>query len=222
MIYVNRMALAAMLAVATVATGGLGTASTTGAGIVRVSPEVRRIIGSLRLIDIPPRWRKQNWIGDRGQGSCVHAALVHLWHWQGRHEWAEWWAARHGNGETAEGLAAKLETAGVQFAETRSGDEAFLDWAIRTRRGAAVVVQSGSHMVNLVGLDHRHAHILDSNAPERVEAWPRDKFLRDWKQSGGWAVTPVGPPAAPDPWEVRAGGREEASTTDAPRRRDRL
>jgi hypothetical protein len=133
----------------------------------------------------------------------VHAALVHLWHWQGRHEFAEQWAAGHGNGETAEGLAASLDTAGARYAETRSGEEAFLEWAIRTRRGAAVVVQNGSHMVNLVGLDRRQAHILDSNSPAHVQHWPRETFLRDWKQSGGWAVTPVGTPPPPEPWVVR-------------------
>ncbi|MGE5194069.1 MAG: hypothetical protein ACM3U2_16360 [Deltaproteobacteria bacterium] len=180
-----------------------GPAAPPAATLLHVAPAVRRIIRTLRQIDIPPAWRRRNWIGDRGQGSCVHAAVVHLWHWQGRHDLADWWAARYGNGETAEGLAAKLDGAGVRFAETRSGDEAFLEWAIRTRRGAAVVVQNGTHMVNLVGLDRQHAQILDSNFPEHVQRRPRAAFLRDWKQSGGWAVTPVGTPPPPEPWVVR-------------------
>ena len=171
--------------------------------LLRVTPAVRAIIGGLRQINVPLAWRRKNWIGDRGQGSCVHAALVHLFHWQGRHDLGDWWAAQHGNGETAEGLATKLEAAGVRFAQTRLGDEAFLEWAIRTRRGAAVVVQNGAHMVNLVGLDRQHAHLLDSNSPAKIEKWPRERFLRDWKQSGGWAVTPVGAPSPPDPWIVR-------------------
>ena len=198
--------------------GPRGPAAPPAATLLHVAPAVRRIIQTLREIDIPPAWRRRNWIGDRGQGSCVHAALVNLWHWQGRHEFAERWAARHGNGETAEGLAAKLDAAGARFAETRSGDEAFLEWAIRTRRGAAVVVQNGVHMVNLVGLDQHHAHILDSNSPARVLRLPRDAFLRDWKQSGGWAVTPVGTPPPPEPWVVR----EKASPVRAgPRRAER-
>jgi hypothetical protein len=41
-------------------------------------------------------------------------------------------------------VRAKLETAGIKFAETRTGDESFLEWALRTRRGANVVVQSGN------------------------------------------------------------------------------
>jgi len=180
-----------------------GPAAPPAATLLHVAPAVRRIVRTLRLIDIPPVWRRQNWTGDRGQGSCVHAALVHLWHWQGRHDLADAWAARYGNGETAEGLAAKLERAGARYAETRSGEVAFLEWAIRTRRGAAVVVQNGAHMVNLVGLDRHHAHILDSNFPERIERRPREEFLRDWKQSGGWAVTPVETPPPPAPWIVK-------------------
>ena len=169
----------------------------------RVSPAVRRIVRDLRRLDIPLIWRRKNWTGNRGQGSCVHAALVHLWHWQGRHDLADRWATQHANGETADSLEAKLAAAGLKFAETRSGEESFLEWAIRTRRGAAVVVQHGAHMVNLVGLDRQEARILDSNSPEQIQHWPRDAFLREWKGSGGWAVTPLETPPPPDPWIVK-------------------
>jgi hypothetical protein len=193
--------------VSTVAAGvpALAPAIPAAKTVIRVAPAVRRIVRNLHRIDIPDRWRRRNWIGDRGQGSCVHASLVHLLHWQGRHELADWWQKRYANGETADGLAAKLENAGVRFAETRSGDETFLEWALRTRRGTAVVVQNGAHMVNLVGLDRQMARILDSNAPERIQEIPRAEFLREWKTSGGWAVTPVGTPPPPSPWHVQQG-----------------
>ena len=199
----SRPLVLTLLTAAAAVIPGLAPLTPAAATVLRVAPEVRRIIGSLREINIPPAWRRQNWIGDRRQGSCVHAAIVNLFHWQGRHRLADWWASRYGNGETAEGLASKLEAAGVQFAETRSGDAAFLEWAMRTRRGAAVVVQNGAHMVNLVGLSGQSARILDSNYPDRVQERPRDDFLRDWKRSGGWAVTPLGPPPPPDPWVVK-------------------
>jgi hypothetical protein len=41
---------------------------------------------SAPAVDIPPALRTQNW----GGGSCVHASTVHLLHWQGQHELAEW------------------------------------------------------------------------------------------------------------------------------------
>ena len=46
-----------------------------------------------------------------------------------------------------------------------------------------------AHMVNLLGLDRQTAHILDRNSPDQIRPWPRAAFLREWKQSGGWAVT---------------------------------
>lgn len=214
----QRTWLFSLLATGITAASGSPAALPDAAVLLRIPPAVRQIIVSLRRIEIPRERRQKNWIGDRGQGSCVHAAMVHLFHWQGRHDLARSWAARYANGETADGLAAKLDNAGVPFAETRAGEEAFLEWALRTRRGAAVVVQNGAHMVNLVGLDFREAHLLDSNFPERIERRPRDDFLREWRQSGGWAVTPVGTPAAPQPWVVR----EEASvalTNDPPSQR---
>ena len=200
---VKRITLATLLAMAAVFLPELDPAPLPGSVLLRIPPAVRQIVGSLRLVDIPPARRKRNWLGRRGQGSCVHAALVHLWHWQGRHDLAEWWRSRHGDGETADGLSAKLDAAGIRFAETRSGDVRFLEWAIRTRRGAAVVVQQGTHMVNLVGLDDREAYILDSNRPEQIDRRPREQFLREWRDSGGWGVTPVGIPAAPSPWVVK-------------------
>jgi hypothetical protein len=199
----QRSIIVSLLATALLGAPGALPARLKAPALFRIAPAVRRIIGTLRQVDIRPVWRQKNWTGHRGQGSCVHAAFVHLLHWQGRHVTAEWWARRYGDGETPAGLAAKLDAAGLRYAETRSGDESFLRWAIRTRRGAAVVVQNGAHMVNLVGLDSETAHILDSNSPDRVQYWPREAFLRDWKESGGWAVTPLlGPPQPPEPWIV--------------------
>lgn len=172
-------------------------------GLFHVTPPVRAILRNLRRIDLPRGWREANWTGRLGQGSCVHASLVHLFHWQGRHDLAARWRTRYAGGETPEGLTHKLNRAQIPFAETRTGDAAFLEWAVRTRRGAAVVVQNGAHMVTLVGLDEREAHLLDSNATGNIQIVPRESFLAHWRQSGGWAVTPLGTPPPPDPWIVR-------------------
>jgi hypothetical protein len=171
--------------------------------LIRIPPAVRRIIRDVRLLNIPTAYRRKNWTGSRGQGSCVHAAFINLLQWQGEHKLADWWATHHANGETAESMAAKLEQSGLHFAETRSGDESFLEWAIRTRRGAGVVVQDGAHMVNLVGLTRSTAEILDSNHPDRIQHRPRDDFLNEWKESGGWAISFVGTPLPPDPWIIK-------------------
>lgn len=200
---IRKSVLFALLASLLTALPGVSAQPPTLGTVIRISAEVRRIIAKLRQIDIPLSYRRTNWIGPRGQGSCVHASISHLLHWQGEHELAERWRRQHGDGETPDGLSRKLDGANIRYAETRVGDESFLQWAIRTRRGAAVVVQNGAHMVNLVGLDRQHAHILDPNVPHRVQAWDRDAFLRDWKRSGGWGVTPLGTPSAPEPWIVK-------------------
>lgn len=203
LILLRKLFLLGLLAATVTCLPALVPASPALATVIRISPEVRTIIHGLRRIDIPSRWRTANWTGRLGQGSCVHASMVHLFHWQGEHDRAEWWRTHYANGETADGLTRKLDRAQVRYAETRTGDDAFLEWTIRTRRGAAVVVQNGAHMVNLVGLDQQQAHILDSNSPQQIQRWPREEFLKDWRRSGGWAVTPLGSPPAPDPWIVK-------------------
>ncbi len=107
------------------------------ATLLHVAPAVRRIILTARQARHSAGVAAAWWIGDRGQGSCVHAALVHLWHWQGRHEFARAWAARHGNGETAEGLAGETRRGGrASFAAKRAvATRRF--WNGRFARGAA-------------------------------------------------------------------------------------
>ncbi|MFN6104879.1 MAG: hypothetical protein ACK5EA_10575 [Planctomycetaceae bacterium] len=170
--------------------------------IIRLTPSVVRLLVRLRQLDLPERFRQANWLGPRRQGSCVHASIVHLLHGQGRHDLATWWREQHADGETPDSVARQLEAAGLRYAETRTGEVRFLEWALRTRRGAAVVVQEGRHMVTLVGLDARSAHILDSNAPQEIQHWPRRQFLAEWQSSGGWALTILGVPSAPQPWLV--------------------
>src|SRR3990172_5895120 len=85
----------------------------------RIPPAVRTIVGALRHIELPPARRRRNWTGPLGQGACVHAAIVHLLHWQEEHALADWWEHRYGDGESASGLSAKLNGARLRFAETR-------------------------------------------------------------------------------------------------------
>lgn len=143
------------------------------------------------VVDIPQGYRQQNW-APYGEGSCVHASMVMLMRWQGHPELADWWRDTFHSGEYPDGLAQKLDEAGVSFAETRSGDVEFLEWCIRTRRGACVTIMGGAHMVCLVGLDDQHAWILDNNDPHNITRWTRRGFLNEWHSSGHqWAVTPV-------------------------------
>ena len=48
-------------------------------------------------VNLPLELRQENWIGDQGQGSCVHATLVSLFRWQGRYATANHWAVTFSN-----------------------------------------------------------------------------------------------------------------------------
>jgi hypothetical protein len=147
------------------------------------------------VVDLPPAWRTSNW----GGGSCVHASTVHLLHWQGQHELAAWWREAYSGGEYASRLHARLAAAGLRYAYTVDGDEAFLEWALRTRRGAGITYFP-NHAVNLVHLDAERAGLLDNNRVEQIVWIPRAEFLARWKAYGGWAWTLVYDPPPPVPY----------------------
>jgi hypothetical protein len=146
-------------------------------------------------VDLPPALREANW----GGGSCVHASTVHLLHWQGEHDLAAWWRRHYRGGEYASRLHARLEQAGLRYAYTVRGDVGFLEWALRTRRGAGITYYP-QHAVNLVHLDDEWAGLLDNNRIERIVWVRRDEFVRRWQAYGGWAWTLVYDPPPPIPF----------------------
>ena len=155
-------------------------------------------------VNLPRELREPNW----GGGSCVHASTVHLLRWQGHHELADWWRSHYSGGEYAERLNRRLNAAGLKYAFTVDGDTAFLEWALRTRRGAGITFWP-SHAVNLVHLDDAWAGILDNNRVDQIIWIRRDEFLRRWRDYGGWAWTLVYNPPPPAPWEDRQRMKEE-------------
>jgi len=151
-------------------------------------------------VNVPRDLRQSNWIGNRKQGSCVHATLVSLLRWQGRYSMADWWRRTHGDGEVLYSVLRQLDSAGVRYAATGSGDVRFLEWACETRRGAGISVRKGAHMVALVHLDNEWAAILDNKDVSRYRWIPRDELIAEWHRSQHWAIVPVYSPAAPLPW----------------------
>jgi hypothetical protein len=150
-------------------------------------------------VNLPFDLRQANWVGAQGEGSCVHATMISLLRWQGRLRTAEHWRRAYGNGEDPGGLAAKFERERIRYAYTADGDEAFLEWACRTRRGCGITVRGGAHMVALVHLDDKWAAILDNNDVSKFNWVPRETLIAEWRASYGWAVAPVYTPAAPLP-----------------------
>lgn len=151
------------------------------------------------VVDVPAALRQRNWVGSQGEGSCVWASTITLLNWQSRYKTAQWIKDHCGNGAGPEDLSAKLDKLGVRYAYTTSGDVNFLEWCIRTRRGAGVTTMGGAHCENLVHLDAKWAGVLDNNNPNKIKWVPRETFLSEWRASMGWAFTVVYTPAAPLP-----------------------
>lgn len=152
------------------------------------------------IVNIPSEFRKSNWLSPNGYGSCAHASFITLLRWQGRYETAKMWERKYSGGEWHTSFGKKLEKEGIRFAYTAEADDvSFLKWACRTRRGCAVTVNGGTHMVTLVHLDEEWAAILDNKFTENFIWIPREHFIAEWKASYSWAVTPVYKPSAPAP-----------------------
>jgi hypothetical protein len=145
--------------------------------------------------DLPESYRIRNYAG----GSCVHASLETVLHWQGQHELAQWWRANYAGGEYTERLHSRLEAAGVRFAFTTSrhadGWE-FLRKCCALRLACAVNLPAG-HMQTLVGMDERAMYVIDNNGRGQIDVWPRQRFAQAWT---GWAVTVVGQAPPPEPF----------------------
>ena len=150
-------------------------------------------------VNLPLSMRQENWLGSRGEGSCVWASTISLLRWQGRYQGADWVRRNYGGGEWPDDWAVKMNKAGLRYAFTTSADVEFLEWALRTRRGAAVTIMGGAHCVNLVHLDDDWVCLLDNNAVRRYQWVPRERFLAEWRASLGWGLAVIYTPAAPLP-----------------------
>lgn len=148
-------------------------------------------------VDLPLALREKNYKG----GSCVHASTEMILRWQGMEDLAAWWRQTYAHGEHASGLISKCEKAGLRYAYTTKGEEGFLDWCSRTRRGA-VIFYKPSHSICFFGYtpDGKQAILLDNNRIQEHEYVDRETFIRKWKGFGGFALTPVYSPAPPRPW----------------------
>jgi len=147
------------------------------------------------IVNLPVALRQENY----NNGSCVWATTISLLRWQGQYEMADWIRKARSGGVLTSKLLQSMDKAGLTFAGTDEGDVSFLEWSCRTRRGAAIVINDGAHMVALVDMDEDRACILDNNSIEQYIWISRGALIREWKKSGGLAFTPVYSPASPLP-----------------------
>jgi len=144
-------------------------------------------------VNLPPGLRQGNWTGD----SCVWASLISLLRWQEQPAAADFIKRNYQGGAYTSRLGGQMDLIGMRYAETHAGNTAFLEWAVRTRRGAGIVVRGGRHMVALVHLDKTRAGILDNNSVGKILWRSREDLLAEWRAAGGYAIVPVYTPPAP-------------------------
>lgn len=158
----------------------------------------------------PIELRKTNWVGSKGEGSCVHASLVTVLRWMNQFELGERWRATYENGEWDSQLRDRLDAAQVDYVYTVKADPRFLDAVSLTRRGC-ILWWKTSHCCTFAGWvtdadGRQYAAIIDNNHPQKFEFTPREQFIRLWSGYGGFALTPLYPPATSIPYrsyEVR-------------------
>lgn len=150
------------------------------------------------VFNLPLPLRQENWLGPKRSGSCVHASFVMLLRWQGQYQWADFWKKTYADGEYYDRFCERLDKHEIVYASINGTyDPSFLEWAIKTRRGCMVTCMNGAHMVILAHLDANRAGILDNNDIGKIHWYPRETFLREWRNSGCWALTPLYSPAPP-------------------------
>lgn len=151
--------------------------------------------------------RKSNWLGgpSRNEGSCVHASLSSMLHWQNQFELAQSWRSRYGGGEYRNRLRQRLDEAGIKYTFTEQSNLGLLDFAHSTRRGA-LLWWKPSHCCTFCGWVHAadsaitYAVILDNNNVSRYELVEKSQFHRLWAGYGGFALTTLFDPASPMPY----------------------
>ncbi len=137
---------------------------------------------------LPRGLRMENY----GGGSCYHAAMAMVFGNSNEIDWGDDWTNNHWGGESAGGLHAKLDRAGIDYAATTTGQRELLDYCNRTSRIAAITYKS-SHVCAFIRWEirggYRYAVIVDPNHTEVEEVIPEAAFLSKWRYHGGCATT---------------------------------
>lgn len=156
-----------------------------------VSPEVP-------AMNPPLETREHNYAG----GSCVHASTETHMRWQNQLDWAAKWRAKYSGGESLPGLTGKMQSEGLNYDYTGSGEVEFLEKCSRTRRGA-IIFYFPNHSIDFCGFHADEAWLLDNNRTGYYIRVPKAEFISRWKGYGGVAVCVVfdsGP--IPPPWHA--------------------
>lgn len=155
-------------------------------------------------INPPLDIRQANWTSNN-QGSCVHASLSSMLHWQNHFDLAKWWRSQYGGGEYSDQLRRRLDAAKVPYAFTERANLQLLDDAHAARRGALMWWKPYHCCLFcgwVKGSDGRvYAAILDNNRVQSYEFVERGQFHKDWAGYGGFALMVLFDPPSLPPWK---------------------
>lgn len=147
--------------------------------------------------------RQSNWLGgaNRNEGSCVHASLSSMLHWQNQFDKAAQWRSTYSGGEYDTRLRERLNAAGIPHIFTNNSSIDFLDLAHASRRGS-LLWWKPSHCCTFCGWvkgdnGQIYAVILDNNRVGAYELVEKSQFHRLWAGYGGFALSTLYDPASP-------------------------
>lgn len=178
-------------------------------------PRAEEVFGdpepAVDLLAMPNDVRRHN-IAAKGLGCCVFRSLDYASWWQNEpslHQFPEWMVK---SGIAGGGWPQKVDQLIPKIAKDRGmptpkymqyegSNPAVIELALKTGRPVSITWQ-GNHMLSCVYLDAEKGAIVDNNAPDRVQWFPRPTFLSKWTApsgKGGWCVVLLnpGPPPAP-------------------------
>ena len=152
-------------------------------------------------VNPPLSLRQKNWLSPQNEGSCVHASLSTMLHWQNKLDLAKAWRSKYSGGEWTDQLRRRLDASQIPYAFTERANLQLLDDAHNARRGA-LLWWKPSHCCNFVGwakgTDGKvYACLLDNNQTDRYEFVERSQFHKAWAGYGGFALTTLYDPPSP-------------------------
>jgi len=165
--------------------------------------------------NIPPEDRTDNW-KQYGTGSCCNASACIILQEHGLPKTAEKWREAYGGKAGLNDQYERAVEAGLGFAYTETGSEAFLDWGSSTNRKLACWWNGGRHCIVFYGWskDGSKAYCVDPNSASEKQVLSRESFISQWQNAGGVSFTLYAYASAPpEPVEWEGSGNYERTET---------
>ncbi len=164
------------------------------------------------LMAVPREHRPNNVGGSDGSGLCVFTSIQYASWYQNEPKLKDF--QKHMRSEPGGGYPSKVDKMiekygkDCKYIQYEGKDPSVLELILKTGRVPCITWQA-NHMLNCVALNEKQGAIVDNNAPDKVQWFPRASFVSKWTQGGGgWAVCLLASPPAPPPRSFGATSEE--------------